>query len=92
MLKYHLKCNFELSNLFIVNIIIYNYNPLDSGYNRIEISPDQEKVLLNCEIPGRCHVLRDNGNNVCYYLDGAHTLESMEVAKKWFHEISSKYS
>ncbi|CAH1398419.1 unnamed protein product [Nezara viridula] len=69
---------------------IWNNNGSHSDYNRIEISQDQEKVLLSCQIPGRCHVLRENGNKLCYYLDGAHTVESMEVAKNWFQETSSK--
>lgn len=71
---------------------VWNNNGSHSDYNRADIDPDQENVLLKCQIPGRCHVLKDNGNNVSYYLDGAHTVESMEVAKKWFHKASSKNS
>lgn len=36
-----------------------------------------KKALLKSFLPGRCQRLRKN--NVVFYLDGAHTIESLEV-------------
>ncbi|KAK8184176.1 Mur ligase [Phyllosticta citribraziliensis] len=39
--------------------------------------------------PGRCEVRRETG--IAWHLDGAHTLDSIEVAARWFaEEISAK--
>lgn len=46
--------------------------------------------LVACRWPGRCHLL--NQGNVTYFLDGAHTIESMEECARWFsqcHQPSS---
>lgn len=40
--------------------------------------------VLNCTWPGRYQILKHN-NNV-YYLDGAHTLESLQVCANWFRQ------
>lgn len=44
--------------------------------------------LSKCSWPGRCQVLRKN--NIIYFLDGAHTTESMSNCSKWFIEESQK--
>ncbi|XP_014284335.1 folylpolyglutamate synthase, mitochondrial isoform X2 [Halyomorpha halys] len=88
--NYPQKLNASLAIQLAKAWTIWNNNGSHSSYNRTEINQEKEKVLLNCTTPGRCQVLRENGNNVCYYLDGAHTVESMEVAKQWFQENSSK--
>lgn len=38
--------------------------------------------LLNVRWPGRCQTIRDNG--VDWYIDGAHTIESIKLASEWF--------
>lgn len=38
--------------------------------------------------PGRCQILRKN--NIIYFLDGAHTYESLENCSKWFVDESQK--
>ncbi|XP_022666896.1 putative folylpolyglutamate synthase [Varroa jacobsoni] len=48
------------------------------------------KGLESCRWPGRCQLL--NRGNVAYFLDGAHTVESMEECARWFgqyHQTSS---
>jgi len=42
--------------------------------------------LRNCIWPGRCQTFR-NGS-VLYYLDGAHTVESIDVCVEWFEKAS----
>ncbi|KAH9500752.1 hypothetical protein Btru_076392 [Bulinus truncatus] len=44
--------------------------------------------LSKCHWPGRAHVIGRPG--VTYYLDGAHTKESMEVCASWFKEIADE--
>ncbi|XP_034948033.1 folylpolyglutamate synthase, mitochondrial isoform X2 [Chelonus insularis] len=41
-----------------------------------------EKALLNCKWPGRTQILR--GKCIDFYLDGAHTVESMKTCVNWF--------
>ena len=40
------------------------------------------KALSECRWPGRYHVIRSN--YATFYLDGAHTKESMDICAKWF--------
>ncbi|KAK7487410.1 hypothetical protein BaRGS_00021372, partial [Batillaria attramentaria] len=44
------------------------------------------KALAECRLPGRAQVLKKPG--VTYYLDGAHTAESMEQCVQWFNEAT----
>ena len=47
--------------------------------------------LSQCRWPGRCQLLVQQ--NASYFLDGAHTLESMEECSRWFvkcHKTASK--
>ncbi|XP_003737634.2 folylpolyglutamate synthase, mitochondrial-like [Galendromus occidentalis] len=47
--------------------------------------------LTQCRWPGRCQLLVQG--NTSYFLDGAHTLESMEECARWFvkcHKTASK--
>ena len=36
--------------------------------------------------PGRCEVRRESSSNIAWCIDGAHTLDSIEVAGRWFAE------
>ncbi|XP_054164338.1 folylpolyglutamate synthase, mitochondrial-like isoform X2 [Oppia nitens] len=56
-----------------------------------DIFPLNRKQLLglsSCVWPGRCQILRQN--NCIYFLDGAHTYESLANCSKWFWEESQK--
>ena len=44
--------------------------------------------LSKCVWPGRCQILRKN--NIIYFLDGAHTYESLVNCSKWFATESEK--
>ena len=46
--------------------------------------------MTSCEWPGRNQII-DSPNKACtYYLDGAHTVESIEQFVNWFLELKSK--
>jgi folylpolyglutamate synthase len=45
-----------------------------------------EKALFNCTWPGRFQVKHEK--NISYYLDGAHTLESIIICANWFNDIT----
>jgi folylpolyglutamate synthase len=45
--------------------------------------------LKNCKWPGRNQII-ESENKLCkYYIDGAHTVESMEQFVEWFIETKS---
>lgn len=47
--------------------------------------------LESASWPGRCQTLPDkDDSHITYYLDGAHTQESIEVAANWFNSIASQ--
>ena len=50
----------------------------------IELPPQFVKGLEQVRWSGRCEVRREN--NVAWHIDGAHTLESIEVTGRWFAE------
>ncbi|XP_044258827.1 folylpolyglutamate synthase, mitochondrial-like isoform X2 [Tribolium madens] len=45
-----------------------------------------EKALFSTTWPGRFHVKHDR--NISFYLDGAHTLESITICSNWFKDIT----
>ena len=45
--------------------------------------------LSKCLWPGRCQIYRKN--NIIYFLDGAHTYESLANCSKWFAQESEKH-
>lgn len=47
-----------------------------------KITPQMLHGLRNCSWPGRMHTIHKG--HVSFFLDGAHTLESIEVCSKWF--------
>ncbi|XP_072935348.1 folylpolyglutamate synthase, mitochondrial isoform X2 [Epargyreus clarus] len=48
------------------------------------LPPETVQGLKECRWPGRFQVIKTE--NVHFYLDGAHTKESMEICAKWFEE------
>ena len=62
---------------------------VDPSFSRSETLPQEfvdglEKVVWR----GRCETKVDG--NITWYLDGAHTADSVVVATKWFYDLSSK--
>ncbi|CAH0559595.1 unnamed protein product [Brassicogethes aeneus] len=48
-------------------------------------SKELTKIAMeNCKWPGRFEIR--SRNNICYFLDGAHTIDSINVCNKWFEE------
>ena len=45
-------------------------------------------ALKECYWPGRCQVIKQEG--VSYFLDGAHTMRSLQSCRMWFQEASNK--
>lgn len=52
------------------------------------VSCSTERGLTQCQWPGRMQVLRVPPTT--YFLDGAHTTESMNLCSKWFQQTSCK--
>ncbi|KAJ3645721.1 hypothetical protein Zmor_023358 [Zophobas morio] len=61
--------------------IKHNNNLTQSMSNEIT-----ERALHNCRWPGRFQVKHDR--TISYYLDGAHTLESIIICASWFKDIT----
>lgn len=68
----------------------YNENPFPK-YKRppflpqgpfFKIDPKTYRGIIECEWPGRVQLIRRN--NVKYFLDGAHTNESIKLCAEWF--------
>ena len=50
----------------------------------IDLPPEFVRGLERVKLSGRCEVRREN--NLLWHLDGGHTLESIELAARWFAE------
>ncbi|KAI3648267.1 hypothetical protein MP228_006121 [Amoeboaphelidium protococcarum] len=50
----------------------------------LQISSDILNGLREARWPGRAQVLKDDGNSLTFYMDGAHTAESLSACSKWF--------
>lgn len=51
------------------------------------LPPDVVTALENARWPGRCQTVQDRSEDrkdVTWYLDGAHTVESLELCAEWF--------
>lgn len=50
--------------------------------------PDSFRTgLEQAQLGGRCETRRDNKSNLTWYIDGGHTLESIEMAGRWFASL-----
>jgi folylpolyglutamate synthase len=57
----------------------------DAVLNWEQLPIEFQNGLSKCFWPGRCQVWSSPMRpNITFYLDGAHTMESMEVCGKWF--------
>lgn len=68
----------------------WNNNRKHVNYDKLQVSEREKCAISQCQIPGRCHIRKEG--NTTFYLDGAHTVESMNVAKDWFDNLSPKNS
>ncbi|XP_073828716.1 folylpolyglutamate synthase 1 [Musca autumnalis] len=57
------------------------------GVNKPYLSEQALEGLVNCIWPGRCQLVKFYNFNM--HLDGAHTVESMEVCGNWFANTTS---
>ncbi|TRM67656.1 Mur ligase [Schizophyllum amplum] len=48
------------------------------------LSPPVVRGLQNARWPGRCQTVKDPKHPVTWYLDGAHTLESLDCCMQWY--------
>lgn len=61
-------------------------DPTDSS----SILPSQFRAgLEQVQLGGRCEVRRDTKTNLTWHIDGGHTLESIEMAGRWFASLIS---
>lgn len=73
-------------------VILVLTNKCKIGSNGIKQAPvwklisNDFRVLENFKWPGRNQVLCRT-SNLTYYLDGAHTVESIELCKNWFSRL-----
>jgi len=51
-----------------------------------KLPPKFKQGLEQVSWPGRCETRRDPLSKIVWHIDGAHTLESIEVAGRWFAE------
>ena len=55
--------------------------------NEIIIDNYFKNGLEKCFWPGRNQIIESDNKNVTYYIDGAHTIESIEQFLQWFKKI-----
>ncbi|KAI7901950.1 Mur ligase [Cokeromyces recurvatus] len=68
--------------------------------NNEQVPKEFRQGLAMVKWPGRCQELpiketkygSNNNNNVTWYLDGAHTIESLQVCAAWFKDIAEHNS
>ncbi|KAH7119929.1 Mur ligase [Dendryphion nanum] len=58
--------------------------PDPTSTEHITLPPEFIRGLEQVHWPGRCEIRREE--NVAWHIDGGHTLESIEIAGKWFAE------
>ena len=57
----------------------------EASFAKNEIPPDFARALAKATWPGRSQVMGDpDVDNLTFYLDGAHTIESMRHSAEWF--------
>ena len=59
----------------------------DSGHG-LDSLPDSFRVgLEQTQLGGRCETRQDTKSNLTWYIDGGHTIESIEMAGRWFASL-----
>ncbi|KAI8116805.1 hypothetical protein FF38_05668 [Lucilia cuprina] len=59
----------------------------DYEVNKPQLTEQAIKGILNCNWPGRCQKVKFFNFNI--HLDGAHTVESMQVCGQWFSQVTT---
>lgn len=62
----------------------HDYVPDPTSTPHIPLPAEFVRGLEQVKLPGRCEVRREGG--VAWYIDGGHTLESIEMTGRWFAE------
>jgi folylpolyglutamate synthase len=60
----------------------------DSSSGADGLSESEEKGLQGARWPGRCQTVRSKDHTTVWFLDGAHTTESLESCAAWFVKAS----
>ncbi|XP_043275007.1 folylpolyglutamate synthase, mitochondrial isoform X1 [Venturia canescens] len=77
--------DFQAYNASIAVSMARTWMNFNSMKKRLSFSFDTAaSALSRCQWPGRTQILR--GEKIDFYLDGAHTIESIECGAKWFAE------
>eukprot|EP01111_Echinosteliopsis_oligospora_P010653 TRINITY_DN3373_c0_g1_i1.p1 TRINITY_DN3373_c0_g1~~TRINITY_DN3373_c0_g1_i1.p1 ORF type:complete len:598 (+),score=143.12 TRINITY_DN3373_c0_g1_i1:65-1858(+) len=63
-------------------------NNYDDVFLKIGITEEIRQGLVRCHWPGRAQSFVSK--NVLFYLDGAHTSESMQACSNWFYDIQQQ--
>ncbi|XP_037082334.1 folylpolyglutamate synthase, mitochondrial-like [Pollicipes pollicipes] len=53
-----------------------------------QLTPVEARALADCRWPGRCQKVPRG--SVAYYLDGAHTADSVQLALRWFQSEAAR--
>jgi folylpolyglutamate synthase len=61
----------------------------EGDYHLRSIPVEFSDGLRNASLRGRCEVIRDEENGIEWYLDGAHTDESLQAAGEWFSSAAN---
>lgn len=62
--------------------------PLEQGFDfKKVLEPAIREGLQNAFWPARSHLMEDMDHHTRFYIDGAHTLRSLEVCAEWFSEM-----
>lgn len=55
---------------------------IETNRNELNLAPKIVEALIDCHWPGRCQTL--HWGNMTLYIDGAHTIESLQLCLDWF--------
>ncbi|CAI5756971.1 unnamed protein product [Candida verbasci] len=81
-LAIRLACT-QLTKFNVENLLTF-----DKEGNIINIPKEFIQGLKSVNWPGRCQITKDG--KITWYIDGAHTIESISASSKWFKEEHSK--
>lgn len=89
-IKLGLAGDFQVGNASIaVELAACHLNKIGISLDVSDTLPDEFITgLQDASWPGRCQVIKDEKEGVTWFLDGAHTKESVEASSKWFSSVS----
>ncbi|KAI5953920.1 MET7 [Candida margitis] len=81
----------RLADTHLKSIGVDSRLEVSSSDGKIESLPDRFiKGLKDVDWPGRCQVITNNPSGIIWYVDGAHTIESINASSTWFKEEQLK--